>query len=248
MYKQTAQAVLGIMLALCPPGCVGDEAGTDGDESAGECEDGNEGCPCAGGDACAVGLMCISNACIDPGAISGDSSGNSSTSTTGGETSTGSSSTGSGTSSSSGSMPDSCISNAQCSDSEICYYSECTEIADLYFDVIVQEFDPPDCSDGWGDAEIYYDYYENDEYMLSSTIVGCPGLWPDEIIPYDPNQSFLLEFWESDAISDDLITTLCWGGDPCQGIPTSILREGSWAGLDATDTYYLDLVFSPAIR
>ncbi|HGG57981.1 MAG TPA: hypothetical protein ENK31_09325, partial [Nannocystis exedens] len=165
------RSVLGIMLALCSQACVDDDdAGTAGDESAGECEDGNEGCPCAQGDACAVGLMCISNACIDPGSISGDSS-DSGTSTTGGETSVSSSTgSGSGASSSSGSMPDSCNINDQCSDDEICYDSECTKIADLYFDVVVLEFDPPNCSDGWGDAEIYYDYYEDNEYVLSSTI------------------------------------------------------------------------------
>lgn len=225
------------MLVLSLQACGDDEAGTYGDASAGECEDGNEGCPCAQGEACAVGLMCISNACVDPGEISGDSSDtDSSTSTTSGETS-----------SSSGSMPDSCTIHDQCNDDEICYYSECTEIADLYFDVIVQEFDPPDCSDGWGDAEIYYDYYEGGEYVLSSTIAGCPGQWPDEVISYDPLESFRLEFWESDAIADDLITTICWG-DPCTGIPASILRKGSWAGFEGSNTYYIDLIFSPSLR
>ncbi|MBK8263587.1 MAG: hypothetical protein IPK80_19900 [Nannocystis sp.] len=140
------------------------------------------------------------------------------------------------------------MSTAECAFDELCYDSICTWIGLLYFDVTVHDFTPPDCSDGWGSAEIYYDFLADGVYVSSSAISGCPGTWSDESVSYDPLTSFWLQFWESDAFEDDLITSLCWGGGSCGPIPYEVLREGWWAGLDGGGTYYLSLSFEPTHR
>ena len=260
MIKRTVQ--LGAVLALgwLVQACAEDDgegATQASGDSDGACVAGQEGCPCAQGNACAVGLTCVSNACIDPGGISGGTSGGTSDGTTtagsasGGSTSTGGASGGSTSGSSTSTSGNStagdptCATNEQCASDEVCYQSLCTWIGLLYFEVTVHDFSPPDCSDGWGTAEIYYDFYQGDTYISSSATSSCPGTWADESVFYDPLQSFALQFWELDAFDDDLITSLCWGGDPCEPIPYEILREGSWSGLDSEATYYLALSFEP---
>jgi len=120
-------------------------------------------------------------------------------------------------------------------------------IAALYFNVTVNLLDPPDCSDGWGDAELYYDYYHDAEFISSSSISSCPGTWESETVKYDSSRIFKLEFWESDALDDDFITSLCWGQSECDVVPDTILHEGSWEGFDSADEHYIALEFTPTL-
>ena len=71
MFKHVAHGVLALMLGLTAGACADDESASASEASAGTCTPGQAGCPCAQGNACVVGLLCVSNACIDPGGVSG---------------------------------------------------------------------------------------------------------------------------------------------------------------------------------
>jgi len=141
----------------------------------------------------------------------------------------------------------SCLDNDECADDAVCVDSACWPIDAIYFNVAVDLFAPPSCDDGWGDADIYYDYYEGGEFISSSFVSACPGDWPDEQIVYDPLLSFMLEFWDSDAFDDDLLTSLCWNDGSCTPVPHSVLRGGRWVGYDGSGMFYMDLRFEPLL-
>jgi hypothetical protein len=249
MLKRTVQLVSVLTFGWLAQACATDNGESEtraSGESQGMCSAGQEGCPCAQGGACAVGLTCISNACVDAGMVSVSAS-DASTGSSEGETSSTSGTTGGGSGSSTSGDP-ACDNNAECGFDEVCYNSLCTWVGALYFEVTVHDFTPPDCSDGWGEAELYYDFIEDGVYVSSSAISTCPASWSSESVWYDPLKSFLLQFWESDAFDDDLITSLCWGGDSCGPVPYEILREGWWSGLDGEGIYYLALSFDPVYR
>lgn len=264
MVQRCVRVLAALCVGIVAQACAGDEAESAtqaSSESVGSCAPGVQGCACGYGGACAVGLSCVDDRCIDPdsgGTSGGDSSGD----TTGGESSASTSGTGTGSASatagtattattasggsdSSGDGP--CSDNDECAGDEVCVDGDCWSIDAIYFNVVVDLFAPPSCDDGWGDAELYYDYYEGGDYISSSAVSGCPGDWPDEEVIYDPLFSFELEFWESDAIDDDLITSLCWNDGSCTPVPHSILRAGRWVGYDGSGTYYLDLRFEPLL-
>jgi hypothetical protein len=139
------------------------------------------------------------------------------------------------------------MDNDACASDELCYGGACVLIDDLLFDVAVYGFEPPSCADGWGEAELYFDYFMGGELVSSSSISACPGSWWDEPVLYDPLRSFELDFWESDALSDDHITGLCWGAGTCEAVPDWILREGWWEDTDSTGEYLYSIEFRPTL-
>ncbi|MEZ4382941.1 MAG: hypothetical protein R3A79_16565 [Nannocystaceae bacterium] len=241
---------LALILGLAAQACADDDS-ESATQASGACTPGLEGCPCGQGGACAVGLECVSNACVDPSMFDSTTTGGGedpSTSSGGGSASAsaGSSATTDDPTGDSGS-DGACGDNADCASDEVCYLDACFLIDDLYFNVTVHMFEPSSCDDGWGEAELYYDFYEAGEYVESSSISDCPGSWLDEPLFYDPLFAFELAFWESDAFSDDYITGLCWGNTECESVPDSILRAGWWDGYDSDIANYYALSFTPTL-
>lgn len=138
-----------------------------------------------------------------------------------------------------------CGSSADCAQTEVCFYGECLDTDTVYFTVQVTRFDPPDCLDGFGSAELIYYYYEDDVLMYSSSEALCPGSWPEEQMIYDSLKTFELEFWESDAFENDFVTSFCWldDFDACGPVPKEVLHEGGYSGFDGE--YYLEVTFTP---
>jgi len=261
MVQRCVRVFAALCLGVVAQACAGDESESGASsESVGACTPGVEGCGCGYGGACAIGLSCVDERCINPdtggttggGTTGGDNAGD----TTGGEsgasmsgTGTSSSSATAGTASGGGDSSDDgpCLDNEECADDAVCVDGDCWLIDAIYFNVAVDLFAPSSCDDGWGDAELYYDYYEGADYITTSSVSACPGDWPDEEVLYDPLLSFELEFWESDVLDDDLITSLCWNDGSCTPVPHSVLRNGRWVGYDGSGTFYLDLRFEPLL-
>jgi hypothetical protein len=106
------------------------------------------------------------------------------------------------------------------------------------------------CSDGVGDAEVYYDLHNDDEWLASSPTDSCPLGWPSYHPTFVPvgDGRFYLEFWEEDAIADDYLTTFCWddGFGGCGAVPKLILHAGGWYGDYGTnDAYHMEIEFTP---
>lgn len=230
MFIQRAYfASLALFLGLAAQACADDDAEGESQATAGVCMLGHEGCPCGQGGACLVGLQCISNACIDPSTVDSTSSSASATDGSGG----------------SAGDDGLCMKNSDCASDEVCYSDACILIDDLYFEVAVYSFEPPSCADGWGDAELYFDFFQGGEFISSSSISGCPGEWWDEPVHYDPHLSFQLDFWESDAFDDDFLTTLCWGNVVCEEVPDAVLRDRWWTGPDSSGDFSYVIEFAP---
>lgn len=138
-----------------------------------------------------------------------------------------------------------CAQTEECAQTEVCFFGECVDTDLLFFSVEVTRFDPPNCSDGFGSAELRFYYYEDSMLMYSSTEALCPGSWPGETMTYDSIKPFQLDFWEVDAFEDDFITSLCWLDefDACGPVPKVVLHEGTYSGFDGD--YYLEVTFTP---
>lgn len=217
-----------------------DSDSTDGASSGGECNPGHEGCACVDGDLCLAGLVCASQVCVDlGGATTGGSM------TGGSDSDSGKGSDTDDTGGNTGTEP--CQDSDDCLDTEVCVEGVCGDTDWYYFWISVDRFDPPDCVDGWGSAEVYYDYYMDEVNQQTSSESICPGEWPDEPLYYDSLQSFRLAFWEADAFYDDFITSLCWldSDDECLAIPKEVLHDGFWAGTDSSGDYYIELTIDP---
>lgn len=139
----------------------------------------------------------------------------------------------------------SCENNDDCSEIELCFNQECTLAEDLIFEFKITRFDPPNCSDGFGSAELIFKYYTNKILEYTSAESTCPGSWPDKNLNYDPYDNFELEFWESDAFENDFIGYMCWELDlgECYVVPDIILSEGKFA--EFFDENYIEIVFIP---
>ncbi len=219
-----------------------DSDSTNGETSGGECNPGHEGCACVDGDLCLAGLVCEAEVCVDPG---GESTTGSMTGGSDSDSDTGKPGDTDGTGGSTGT--ESCQDSDDCLDTEVCVDGICGDTDWYYFWVTVDRFDPPDCVDGWGSAEMYYDYYMDEVNQQTSSEDICPGEWPDEPLEYDSLQSFRLAFWEADAFYDDFITSLCWmdSDDECVAIPKEVLHDGFWAGTDSSGDFYIELTINP---
>lgn len=244
MYRFTATILLGLLI-----GCGGKDDNSD-DSAEGtsttptpetssstgeECSPGLEGCTCYGDDLCLVGLTCLSNTCVDAGALTSATSGEEATSE-GGE---GEGSTGDGF--------DGCIFHQDCTSIEVCFNAECVGTLFLEYEATVNIFAPPDCSDGVGRGELIYQAYLDGEFVRTSSESTCPGGWPEEPLAYNPNQAFQIDFYESDGIGDDFLATLCWVDSKgnCSRIPPNVLHDGYFSGL--TDGFYEVEMFVTAV-
>lgn len=219
----------------------GATSGSTEGATTGACTPGSEGCGCYEGNLCLVGLKCLSDLCVDPGAPE----------PTGGTASSGEATdSGNMTSGTTAGGDDDCQDNSECGPEEICFDSFCTDPYGLTYWVTITKFAPESCADGFGDAELYYKVFLDGAQTETSPSVGCPGDWSAEIFDYDPASSLEIEFWDVDAIEDDFITSLCWidENDACGPVPASVLHDGGFSGLDASLKYTLKVEFTVAIE
>lgn len=224
-------------------GTSNSNASSSGADSSDECTPGHESCICVDGNLCLGGLSCVSSVCVDLGDTT--TTGGTTGGTTDTSTSTGKDSDTTSTTSTTGEPPNTCSNSSECATDEVCVGGSCGSTDLYYFNVYIERFDPPVCDDGFGTSELYYDYYQNDTYISKSTTETCPGQWETEALYYDSLQSFRVAFWEEDVFDDDFITSLCWGGDPCEPIPPELLHAGEWSGTDSSENYYMEFRFVP---
>lgn len=237
--------VLFALLTACGNGNGSDdgagapESTTSGDASAedtesGACTPGEENCECNGGE-CLTGLVCASRVCVVPpqspttGAADGPASDDAS------ET---------------GGAP-SCTINGDCAAYEVCFDDGICDHAHLgVYETRVLSFSGcPD--DGVGGPEIFYVAWEDDMLDHKSGISGCPAGWGNETWELGGDalttgfvDPFVIEFWEEDAVSNDFITSICWGVGVCEPVPPQLLHDGGWIGMiGANDQYVLDVEF-----
>jgi len=234
-----SSATLVIVLGCaCDPGEPGSpeptgNATSDSSGSSGlpECIEGEIGCPCIGMSLCEEGLMCVDGLCQDAAADSSGSDGAS------GDTST---DTG---------EPGGCVGNEDCDVSEICAFEMCTPSELFSWEMSIVYFEPYRCGDGWGSAEIFYRYYQDDGLVLESTTAGCPANWAGIWSAYDPLSDFRVDFWELDFLFDDYFTTVCWPDElgDCGPIPPEVLHDGGFFGYTGDEVALFELILEPVL-
>jgi hypothetical protein len=130
-------------------------------------------------------------------------------------------------------------------------FESCTPVGVVDWEFTVSEFSPQGCGDGWGGAEIYYEYYEAGELVTTSPSSVCPGMWGD-VEAYEPGTEFRLKMYELDFALDDFFTELCWaeGPDPtaCGPVPDEVLHDGEFKGTTGDGAYAFTLLFSPGVN
>ncbi len=204
-----------------------DASPTSGDE----CSPGLEGCPCTDNGLCIVGLLCLSDLCVEPPPPM----------TTGpedSETSAGEATGESGDEETGATIG--CFTNFDCADDEVCFADTCTWAAFLQYEITVTSFIPPSCRDGVGSAEVVYWAYRNNEVAHQSTEAGCPASWPDETFVISGLDVFQLSFWESDEFFDDPFTSLCWQqweDGVCSEPPAYVFHNYGFDGLTGDGIY-----------
>lgn len=163
------------------------------------CPEGDLGCPCIDdlGNLCWDAYTCVSDVCVDLSEVTSTS--------TGGDT---------------------CWSSEVCAEDELCYEGGCWFVEDLNYSFTVNHFDPSSCGDGWGSAEPYFKYYMDGYLQEVSGETSCPAGWDLEL-DYSGGHDFKIEFFESDAVTDDFYGTLSWS----EGVvPAEHLRSGYFSG------------------
>lgn len=219
--------IAGLVAAACTHSQDTTEAGaasqaesTPAESSTAEddaCTPGYEGCPCvssSGSGSCLEGLVCLSDLCVEPPMP--PPSGDDSNTDSGADGST---------------SPDTCSANEDCIPSAICWDGACSDAWSHAYEVYVDAFSY--CmDDGFGTPEEYYRAYVDAELVFTSANSGCPPGWPTEaFVVASFDDAFWIDFWELDAIDDDLLSSLCWdtfGDGTCGPLPKSILHKGVW--------------------
>lgn len=246
------RSTLFISLALTFGACKdGDEGATDTASSTGgstsgpvtsgdDCSPGLEGCPCTEDDLCIVGLLCLSDLCVEPPPPM------TSGATEGGETSAGDA-TGGSAGEETGAIA-TCFTNDECADDEVCFEDYCTWAGFLQYQVTVTSFVPPSCRDGVGSAEVVYSAFLNDEVAHQSAEAACPASWLDETFFMYGGDIFELAFWESDGLFDDPFTSLCWQqweDGVCSEPPSYVFHNYGFDGLTGDGIYAFSFTAFP---
>jgi hypothetical protein len=232
---------LALLFGACKDGDEGatETAGTSSGStstapvtSGDDCSPGIEGCPCTEEGLCIVGLLCLSDLCVEPPPpmTSGPMEG--------GETSAGE-----GTSDSAGEetgAAGACFTNDECAEDEVCFEGYCTWASFLQYEVTVTSFVPPSCRDGIGSAEVIYWAYLNSEVAHQSAEAACPASWFDETFLVHGLDVLELAFWESDGFADDPFTRLCWQqweDGVCSEPPSYVFHNYGFDGLTGDGIY-----------
>lgn len=246
MRKQPLSLLLfGFLCVGCKDGSDSSEtstsetsesSATDSATTGEQCSPGLEGCPCYGENLCIVGLVCLSDLCVEPPSPM-TSTTTSSEPTTGDEA---------GEATGDTTEPYVCESNYECADDEVCFAGACGAAVFYDYEITVSSFSPPDCSDGVGTAEVIYKAYIGDAVEHVSAESGCPSSWPNETFRVGGTEIFSLEFWEVDGFSDDYFTALCWQEfGECSGIPDYVLHDYGYAGLTGDGIYSFSFFATP---
>lgn len=230
--KSQFLTTLGLLATLSlPAGCDespgGSSASDSGSGGSGGCDAGSQWCSCVQSKYCDEGLYCSPEVICVPDGNASDTGNN-------------------GSGSDSGGTDGGCSINADCPETDVCDQGQCVDIDAVYFDFEVTYFEPINCDDGWGDAELFYKYFEDEIEQGSTGESTCPGSWAGDYFLYDSLKSFNLEFWELDAFFDDYLTSMCWGDlESCGPVPKSILHDGIYWGMTSDDLFYVEIFFYP---
>lgn len=201
-----------------------------------ECFPGFEACPCSEDKLCLKGLTCLSNICVDQNDLT---TGNTSVNSTDASVTD--------TASDTDAFIE-CEFSSDCLNTEVCVDGFCGDTDLFYFDVRVEYFEPPICEDGFGTAELFFDYYVDEFYTYTSSIADCPANWNNESLSnYDSLLSFRLKFWELDTFIDDLLVDFCWTDEfgVCKPVPKNILHQGYYD--DNFNSAFISIKFSPVL-
>lgn len=207
--------------------------------SGDDCSPGIEGCPCTEDDLCIVGLLCLSDLCVEPPPpmTSGPMEG--------GETSAGEATDSAGEETGAAGT---CFANDECAEDEVCFEGYCTWASFLQYEVTVTSFVPPSCRDGIGSAEVIYWAYLNGDVAHQSAEAACPASWLDETFLVHGLDVFELGFWESDGFADDPFTSLCWQqweDGVCSEPPSYVFHNYGFDGLTGDGVYAFSFTAFP---
>lgn len=243
---------LPLLLVACKDGDEGvtEAASTTSDStsstpvtSGDDCSPGLEGCPCTGDGLCIVGLLCLSDLCVEPPPPMSSGPDDAGETSAGDATGEPGESAGEETGTTAA-----CFTNDECADDEVCFDEFCNWAGFLQYEITVTSFVPPSCRDGIGSAEVIYWAYLNNEVAHQSAEAACPASWPGETFLVSGLDVFELAFWESDGFADDPFTSLCWQlweDGVCSAPPEYVFHNYGYDGLTGDGIYAFSFTAFP---